>query len=226
MKLTQEEKNKLISAKDETEWYSTCEEIKARRNGLYPNDLAREVLVIYQNKFPVNKYPAWEELKEDMMNRKSFLTWLSVGWVAFAAATGGFFTVMIRFLFPNVLFEPPQSFKIGFPDDFESGKVDLRFKKKYNVWIVRDDEKITALSTVCTHLGCTPNWLETERKFKCPCHGSGFRASGINFEGPAPRPLERYKIVLANDGQILIDKTKSYKYEKGEWNRSESYLKV
>ena len=133
MKLTQEEKNKLISAKDETEWYSTCEEIKARRNGLYPNDLAREVLVIYQNKFPVNKYPAWEELKENMMNRKSFLTWLSVGWVAFAAATGGFFTVMIRFLFPNVLFEPPQSFKIGYPDDFESGKVDLRFKKKYNV---------------------------------------------------------------------------------------------
>ena len=226
MKLTQEEKNKLISTKDESEWYSVCEEIKARRNGLYPNDLAREVLVIYQNKFPVNKYPAWEELKENMINRKSFLTWLSVGWIAFAAATGGFFTVMIRYLFPNVLFEPPQSFKIGFPDDFESGKVDLRFKKKYNVWIVRDDEKITALSTVCTHLGCTPNWLETERKFKCPCHGSGFRASGINFEGPAPRPLERYKIALANDGQILVDKTKSYKYEKGEWNRTESYLKV
>ena len=226
MKLTQEEKNKLISAKDESEWYSTCEEIKARRNGLYPNDLAREVLVIYQNKFPVNKYPVWEELKENMMNRKSFLTWLSVGWVAFAAATGGFFTVMIRFLFPNVLFEPPQSFKIGFPDDFESGKVDLRFKKKYNVWIVRDDQKITALSTVCTHLGCTPNWLETERKFKCPCHGSGFRSSGINFEGPAPRPLERYRIILANDGQILVDKTKSYKYEKGEWNRTESFLKV
>ena len=226
MKLTQDEKNKLISAKDEAEWYVLCEEIKLRRNGLYPNDLAREVLVIYQNKFPVNKYPAWEELKENMMNRKSFLTWLSVGWVAFVAATGGFFTVMIRFLFPNVLFEPPQSFKIGYPDDFESGKVDLRFKKKYNVWIVRDDEKITALSTVCTHLGCTPNWLETEKKFKCPCHGSGFRSSGINFEGPAPRPLERYKILLANDGQIMVDKTKSFKYEKGEWNRNESYLKV
>ena len=226
MKLTQDEKNKLIAAQDENEWYALCEEIKLRRNGLYPNDLAREVLVIYQNKFPVNKYPAWEELKENMINRKSFLTWLSVGWVAFAAATGGFFTVMIRFLFPNVLFEPPQSFKIGYPDDFESGKVDLRFKKKYNVWIVRDDEKITALSTVCTHLGCTPNWLETERKFKCPCHGSGFRSSGINFEGPAPRPLERYKILLENDGQIMVDKTKSFKYEKGEWNRNESFLKV
>ena len=63
-------------------------------------------------------------------------------------------------------------------------------------------------------------------KFKCQCHGSGFRSSGINFEGPAPRPLERYKISLANDGQILVDKTKSFKFEKGEWNRTESKLKV
>ena len=226
MNLTQEEKNKLISAKDESEWYKTIEGIKSTRNGLYPNDLAREVLSIYHNKFPVNKYPAYEKSKQNIINRKSFLTTLSIGWIAFAAATGGFFISMIRFLFPNVLFEPPQSFKIGFPDDFESGKVDLRFKKQYRVWIVRDDEKIIALSTVCTHLGCTPNWQETERKFKCPCHGSGFRASGINFEGPAPRPLERYKISLGNDGQIIVDKTKSFKYEKGEWNRGESFLKV
>ena len=226
MNLTQEEKNQLIAAKDESQWYKIIEDIKSVRNGLYPNDLAREVLAIYDNKFPVNNYPDLEQKKETIMNRKSFLTTLSVGWIAFAAATGGFFTVLIRYLFPNVLFEPPQSFKIGFPDDFEPGKVDLRFKKQYNVWIVRDDEKITALSTVCTHLGCTPNWQETERKFKCPCHGSGFRASGINFEGPAPRPLERFKIGLANDGQIMVDKTKMFKYEKGEWNRPESFLKV
>ena len=164
--------------------------------------------------------------RNDKIDRKSFIKWLSIGWLAFAAATGGFFTIMIRFLFPNVLFEPPQSFKIGFPDDFEIGKVDLRFKKEYNVWVVRNDEGMYALSTVCTHLGCTPNWLGTERKFKCPCHGSGFRFSGVNFEGPAPRPLERYKILLAADGQIVVDKTKSFKYEKGEWDRDESFLRV
>ena len=226
MNLTQEEKNKLISAKDESQWFKIIDEIKLVRNGLYPNDLAREVLAIYDNKFPVNNYPEFEQSRESKMNRKSFLTTLSVGWVAFAAATGGFLTVLVRYLFPNVLFEPPQSFKIGFPEDFEPGKVDLRFKKEYNVWIVRDDEKITALSTVCTHLGCTPNWQETDRKFKCPCHGSGFRSTGINFEGPAPRPLERFKIGLANDGQIVVDKTKLFKYEKGEWNRPESFLKV
>ena len=160
------------------------------------------------------------------MDRKGFLNWLTIGWLAFAAATGGFFISMIRFLFPNVLFEPPQSFKIGYPEEFVPGNVDIRFKKKYNIWVVRNEEGIYALSTVCTHLGCTPNWLATEQKFKCPCHGSGFRSSGINFEGPAPRPLERFMIYLADDGQIVVDKTKSFKFEKGEWEREESFLKV
>ena len=163
---------------------------------------------------------------QSAMDRKGFLNWLTIGWLAFAAATGGFFLSMIRFLFPNVLFEPPQSFKIGYPEEFVPGNVDIRFKKKYNIWVVRNEEGIYALSTVCTHLGCTPNWLASEQKFKCPCHGSGFRSSGINFEGPAPRPLERFMIYLAGDGQIVVDKTKSFKFEKGEWEREESFLKV
>ena len=166
------------------------------------------------------------ESSKGTMDRKGFLNWLTIGWLAFVAATGGFFTSIIRFLFPNVLFEPPQSFKIGYPEEFVRGAVDLRFKKEYNIWVARNDDGIYALSTVCTHLGCTPNWLGNERKFKCPCHGSGFRFSGVNFEGPAPRPLERFMIYLADDGQIVVDKTKSFKYEKGEWEREESFLKV
>ena len=163
---------------------------------------------------------------DNSVDRKGFLGWMTVGWIAFSAATGGFFTMMIRFLFPNVLFEPPQSFKIGFPDDFTIDMVDIRFKKKYAVWIVRNESGIYALSTVCTHLGCTPNWLKTEQKFKCPCHGSGFRKTGINFEGPAPRPLERFKVYRAEDGQIVVDKTKKFQKEKGEWENPESFLKL
>ena len=160
------------------------------------------------------------------MERRGFFKWLSIGWLAFTAATGGFFTVIIRFLFPNVLFEPPQSFKIGYPDEFEIGKVDLRFKKEFSVWIVRNEIGMYALSTVCTHLGCTPNWLGTSKKFKCPCHGSGFKMTGINFEGPAPRPLERYRIVLADNGEIIIDKTQKYQQEKGQWTDPEAFLTV
>ncbi|MBI2933797.1 MAG: Rieske 2Fe-2S domain-containing protein, partial [Planctomycetes bacterium] len=64
-----------------------------------------------------------------------------------------------------------------------------------------------------------------ESKIKCPCHGSGFRYTGINFEGPAPRPLERYRITLDPvDGQIVVDKTKKFHQEMGDWSNPESYI--
>ena len=160
------------------------------------------------------------------ISRGKFISVLSLGWLAFVAGTAAFFTSIGRMFYPNVSFEPPMEFKAGYPKDFEIGKVDLRFKKEFNVWVVRDKTGIYALSTVCTHLGCTPNWLEAEKKFKCPCHGSGFRSTGENFEGPAPRPLERFRIVLADDGQVMIDKNKKFNFEKGEWDRPEALLKV
>jgi cytochrome b6-f complex iron-sulfur subunit len=115
--------------------------------------------------------------------------------------------------------------KVGDPRNFEEGKVVENFKDR-NMWIVKYQGKLYALSTTCTHLGCTPNWLEADKKFKCPCHGSGFYKSGINFEGPAPRPLERARIVLADDGQILVDKSMKFQQEKGEWEKPEAFLKV
>ena len=162
----------------------------------------------------------------EKMDRRRFLSWFGISWVAFAAATTGALSIVLRYLFPNVLFEPPTSFKAGFPSDYEVGVVDERWKEKYGAWIIRTAEGIYALATICTHLGCTPNWLSTENKFKCPCHGSGFYKTGINFEGPAPRPLERYRISLAEDGQILVDKSKKFQQEKGEWNNSESFLSL
>ena len=53
MKLIDKEKEKLLSAKDEQAWYAVCDEIKARRNGQYPSYLSREILELFQDKFPV-----------------------------------------------------------------------------------------------------------------------------------------------------------------------------
>jgi cytochrome b6-f complex iron-sulfur subunit len=164
--------------------------------------------------------------KEENVSRRSFITWLALAWGAFTAAMGVAATGTMRFMFPNVLFEPPSTFKAGFPEDYAIGKVDERWKEKFRTWIVRTPEMIYALSTTCTHLGCTPNWLEAEQKFKCPCHGSGFYITGINFEGPAPRPLERWKITMGDDGQLVIDKSKHYQWEKGEWNDPDSFVRV
>ena len=52
MKLIDKEKEKLLSAKDEQEWYKVCDEIRTRRNGQYPSYLAREILQLFQDKFP------------------------------------------------------------------------------------------------------------------------------------------------------------------------------
>ena len=158
------------------------------------------------------------------VRRRGLLSVLGLGWAAFAGASAAGLGAMVRFMMPTVLFEPPQEFKIGYPVDFAVGAVDERFKASYGVWIVREVEGFYALSTVCTHLGCTPNWLSADEKFKCPCHGSGFIKTGINVEGPAPRPLERYKITLAEDGQILIDKNFKYQEEKGQWKLDGAYL--
>lgn len=157
-------------------------------------------------------------------SRRSFLSWMSLAWVAFTASILAAGTATGRFFFPNVLFEPPSTFRAGRPEELQVGIVDERFKDAFGVWLVRDEGGIYALSTTCTHLGCTPNWLSTEQKFKCPCHGSGFYKTGINFEGPAPRPLERYTVSLAEDGQILVDKSRKYQQEKGEWTLPGAYL--
>ena len=53
MKLIEEEKEKLLNAKDQQAWYKVCDEIKDRRNGQYPGYLSREILELFQEKFPI-----------------------------------------------------------------------------------------------------------------------------------------------------------------------------
>ena len=177
--------------------------------------------------------PAAPSAAKQKLPRRSFFSWMPLAWVAFTASMLASLTATARFMFPNVLFEPPPTFKAGFPNEIQIGQVDERFKQRFAVWLVRTafDEYanaggIFALSTVCTHLGCTPNWLEAEQKFKCPCHGSGYYKTGVNFEGPTPRPLERYAISLADDGQILVDKSRKFQQEKGEWSNPAAFLKL
>ncbi|SIO67272.1 cytochrome b6-f complex iron-sulfur subunit [Singulisphaera sp. GP187] len=167
------------------------------------------------------------------VTRRSFAVtpvgWIILGWASFAAGVSLFSAMLGRFMFPNVLAEPPSTVKVGLPTNFEPEEVNERFKAEWGFWIVRStryngEDIVYALQSVCTHLGCPPNWLGGEQKFKCPCHGSGFYISGVNFEGPAPRPLERFKVTLADDGQMLVDKSQKFQQELGQWSEPESYI--
>ena len=154
-----------------------------------------------------------------------------VAWASFATASTAFGLGVLRFMLPNVLTEPPSKFKVGPPADFDLGTVSEKFKAQFGIWIVHTDKYqgknlIYALSTVCTHLGCTPSWLDGEQKYKCPCHGSGFYINGINFEGPAPRPLERVGLRLAEDGMLEVDKSLKFQEEMGQWADPASFVEI
>src|ERR687891_2682080 len=66
--------------------------------------------------------------------------------------------------------------------------------------IVLEEEKIAAYkdhkgqlhtySAVCTHLGCTVTWNNSEKSFDCPCHGSRYSSLGTVINGPANTALE------------------------------------
>jgi cytochrome b6-f complex iron-sulfur subunit len=160
-----------------------------------------------------------------------FSSAFAASWTLLAATTGIATLATARFMLPNVITEPPRKFKIGPPADFDLGTVATKLVAQYGVWIIHTDgykgkNLIYALISVCTHLGCTPSWLEGERKFKCPCHGSGFYITGINFEGPAPRPLERAGIRLSEDGMLEVDKSIKFQEEMGQWSDPASYYEV
>jgi len=140
---------------------------------------------------------------------------LGAAWAAFTAGMIALPTALFgRFMMPNVLEEPDPKVRCGSLSKYLSlqvGEVNEDFKsvKPSGFWIVREDERLVALSIICTHLGCVPNWLPNDRKFKCPCHGSGYTYDGTNFEGPTPRPLERFKITLDGDN-VIVDRSKRF----------------
>jgi cytochrome b6-f complex iron-sulfur subunit len=159
-----------------------------------------------------------------------FGSFMGVGFTSLGAAGGLWVLGSGRFMFPNVLAEPPTRFKVGLPDAYPPGFVETRFKESHGVWVVhglyQGRRQIYALRTVCTHLGCITLWLESEQRFKCPCHGSGFYKNGIHFEGPAPRPLERFAIRVAEDGQLEVDRSRVFREELGQWDDPDSYVVV
>src|SRR5207249_2195733 len=94
------------------------------------------------------KPPARPVAKGKGADRRGFLTWFAAGMAGMTGALGLMTLGTLRFLFPLVLAEPPSRVKVGFPEGFEEGKVVDKFKDQ-NIWVVRDQGKIYALSTTC-----------------------------------------------------------------------------
>ena len=139
-------------------------------------------------------------------------------WASVAGFLTTSFLMFLRFFLARTTFEPSNIVRVGPPGDYGVG-VDTKYQQQHRIWVVKTSDRLFVISAVCTHLGCTPDWKESENKFKCPCHGSGYDSDGINFEGPAPRPMDRAHVELDAEGQIVVDKGKLYTWPKGEKNQ-------
>jgi len=136
------------------------------------------------------------------------------------------FLMFLRFFLPRSILEPSSVFRIGPPSDYALG-VDTKWQQQYRIWVTKTSDRLFVIYARCTHLGCTPDWKASENKFKCPCHGSGYDSEGINFEGPAPRPMDRAKVVLDAEGQVVVDTGKLFEWPKGEeghFNDTDAYI--
>jgi cytochrome b6-f complex iron-sulfur subunit len=134
--------------------------------------------------------------------RREFMNEIAAS--ALGIAGLGSIIVTYQYLSPNVLFEPPTTFRAGSPDLYAFNSV--TFLQDQLVYIVRTAQGFYALSAVCTHLGCITQWKPELEQIACPCHGSKFRLDGTKIEGPAPAPLPHFAISLTVDGELLVDK--------------------
>ena len=141
--------------------------------------------------------------KSDGLTRRNAIARLSLAGIGLFLLS--LLLVTLRFLMPRTRLRGPRYLRACRPGELAVNTVDQRWLAEHRLWLVRTHKAIFALYARCTHLGCTPAWDPAARKFKCPCHGSGFALDGTNLEGPAPIPLERFPLSLDREGRLLVD---------------------
>lgn len=113
-------------------------------------------------------------------------------------------------LFPVTIDNLPEA--NAAPASFAEGRfwlVNLDTDQSNELMYLGDDESgnikgVAAIYKVCTHLGCIYSWVAANNRFECPCHGSKYRLDGRRIESPAPRSLDRFKVLAVAEDQSTV----------------------
>ena len=166
------------------------------------------------------------------VSRRTFFLLMAAAGAVVGFIFGGIKT--LGFMFPNATGEEPLAFKVDAdPEGITVGNP-LQITPK-RVSIIRDDAGFYAVYLICTHLGCTPNYVtnvaggtgddaantarakergkrqapeQQPNGWACPCHGSRYFIDSTNFYGPAPRPMDWVHLEYTPDGKLLVDRGK------------------
>ena len=119
----------------------------------------------------------------------------------------------------------PSTVDVGPKTDYKTdGITDTWMKAPDKLAVIRQQGKIYACTSVCTHKGCILLTTADKTSFRCPCHHSTFDILGQVTHGPAKLPLVRYAISIDGQGDLIVDKTKTFAPE--QWIDPASFVMV
>jgi Rieske Fe-S protein len=130
--------------------------------------------------------------------------------VPFVTAFAGFLGMGIRFITPFKREIERRIFTIRLEELEINTTAQFRDLRGKDLMLVRTAEReVRAISTTCTHLGCSVHWQADRKQFYCPCHNGVFDLDGNVISGPPPRQLDTYRVELEGDNVFLFfpDKT-------------------
>jgi Rieske Fe-S protein len=105
---------------------------------------------------------------------------------------------------PEVTGEEVTSVLVGKVDDFAPGSGTLfRFGNKPGLLLRFPNGDFKAFSATCTHLDCTVQYREDMGLIWCACHNGKYDLNGKNIEGPPPRPLDAFAVIVKG-GEVHV----------------------
>ncbi len=104
---------------------------------------------------------------------------------------------------------PVDQVPVGVPTLFNFSRTKVngweRTVSTYGVYVlINENNEISALSNVCTHLACRVTWHQDKQEYDCPCHAAAFDNQGNVLDGPPPRPLDAYPVKVDETGTLLV----------------------
>ncbi len=157
-----------------------------------------------------------ENVQEQEVNRRTFLSWLIV-------AVGGFITAVLGIpvaaaaIAPalkggkgtEVSAGPANSFPVGEP---KAATVTITIadgwvqnQQDRGIWVIaKGNNDFTVFNGRCVHLGCAYSWVPATKEFDCPCHGGRYSITGEVLGGPPPRPLDTLQWRV-DQGNLLVN---------------------